>query len=244
MTEGLAELFAALKRVTVIVTRSSFNWEIGQAQAPNLALFEDEQLIVDKIIDPRLLRAKRVVILATASDGGTAMLDLTGRSVQMLADTSEIRRVVSSFNGHLLRNSRSKWLTAAGGWTLSLLPLAAIFIGYIVDTIVNPRNRRAIYDVNTNQKVGKFQPDIWLLSFARVMLVILAVGIVLALVIGIIRARSGPLRIWPDGLTTKTALRGLYRMRVALPSNAAPFTIAVVAAILGALLGAIFAKVL
>lgn len=77
MARGLDQFTSNLRRYTIIVKRSSFNWDTGKAQDPNIVLFEDEPPVLDGVIDTKILKSKHVTILATTNDNGNASIDLT-----------------------------------------------------------------------------------------------------------------------------------------------------------------------
>lgn len=111
MTEALGQFTSKLRRYTIIIKRSSFNWDTGKGQERNLVLFEDEPAVIDGEIDSRLLKSKNVTILATTRDGGTASLNLTSRSISTWASTPELRELIEEFNKALRINARSRWIT-------------------------------------------------------------------------------------------------------------------------------------
>jgi hypothetical protein len=248
MAKGLEDLLAGVLRYTVLIRRPSFSWDSGQFQSTYLALYEGEnnKLVVDGKIDPKLLKSRQVVLLATASDGGTAKIHLTSRRIEVLARTPDLDKLLKSFNAQLLDGAKSRWLTIGGCWALAILP--GIFIGslFIIDSLVNPRIRHAFYGNNGSTKVASSgpPPDKWTIHAALALLPFWLAAVVLAIVVGLVVVRSGPLRIWPRSLSLKSLLHAMYQIRVsgALTRNLLFIIVSIISAVIGGVVTALVSK--
>jgi hypothetical protein len=237
MAQGLEELLSGLSRFTLIIKRPGFSWELARFQSTEVVLFEDEKVVNDGRIDPRILRGKQVTLIATSSDRGTASIDLTFRQIQIWASTAELRDLIAAFNAHLLRGARSRWFTPRAIAALVFTPIAAIIALPLIDLAVNPKVRNA---ANANSKSVPW--DQWTFRVALVSVLIWLFLILAAVAIGGIRARSGPLRIWPGSLTLRSFAQtvGKIRINVALRNNVNSIVVGVITALLVLVLSRLF----
>ena len=241
MAEGLAEFLTGLKRYTVVIKRPGFSWDSGQFQTTDLTLYEDEKLVENEIIDPRLLKARRVTLIATATDGGTAKIDLTARSVDTLANSPDLSKLLRSLNNSLLKNARPRWITYSGGAALFFLPILLFILDIFAEMLIDPKWRH----LNTNVPNVKYPPtDKWTLLIGIAILILWIVTIIAAIIIMLVVSRSGPLRIWPASLTVKALFQTLYRIRLsgAIPRNALFVIVTILGAVIGSVLTALLTK--
>lgn len=244
MAEGLAEFLGSLKRYTVVIRRPGFSWDSGQFQTTDLTLYEDEKLVENGVIDPRLLKARRVTLIATASDGGTASVDLTSRSIVTFANSSDLSRLLRSFNDRLLKNARSRWITYGGSAALIFLPLLLFLVDVIAETLIDPKWRQYVWGNERTSNVKAPPTDKWTVHIGIAILILWFVTIIAAIIIMLVVSRSGPLRIWPASLTVKALFQTLYRIRIsgAIPRNALFVIVSVFSAVIGAVLTALLTK--
>src|ERR1035441_283572 len=167
---GLEELLSKLLRYTVIIKRPGFSWETGRFQSAEIVLFEDEKLINNNVLDPRILKAKRVVFILTSKDRGVASLDLKSRQIQYWAHTPELSNLIAEFNDQLLRGARS----------------------------------------------NDIQYDQWALTASVVIFVALLLLILMAVILGLVRIWASPLLIWPEGLTPRSFLQVIHKIRISV----------------------------
>jgi hypothetical protein len=246
MAQGLADFLAGLKRYTVIVKRPGFSWDSGQFQTTDLTLYEDEKLVENGVIDPRLLKARRVTLIATAPDGGTAKIDLTSRSVVTFANSLDLNRLLKSLNNQLLKKARSRWITYGRSAALFFLPILLFFINYTTDTLINPKLRHSVYSTSKASNSNSNSPplDKWTVQVNIAILLLWIIATIAAIIIMIVVSRSGPLRIWPTSLTVKALFQTAYRIRISgsISRNALFVFISIFSAVIGAVLTAILTK--
>jgi hypothetical protein len=244
MAKGLEQFLAGLRRYTILIKRPGFSWDSGQFQSTDLTLYEDSKLIADGVIDPRLLKARQVVLIATAPDGGTAKINLTSRRVEILAGTSDLYKLLKTLNTQLLHNARSRWLTAGGSWALVILPGILIGTLFALDSVINPGIRHAVYGNNAKEASSGPPPDKWTVHAALGLLPFWLLAVVSAIVVALVVARSGALRIWPKSLTIKSILQAIYQIRVsgALSRNLLFIIVSIVSAVIGGVVTALVSK--
>lgn len=192
MAESLAYLFLNLQRYTLLVEvqRSERDSKISKLQDPDIILFEHDPLQVRNKIDPRLLKAHSISILATTADRGTARIEVTDRTVYRWKDTPEISRVIEEFNNQLksgTRPTRALIRTYSFGavyWTLAMVLLAGVILSHYGSAGVISAN------------------------------IIVVCSIAYFIIDAIIIWRSKALRIWPKELTRDWALPKLVSIHL------------------------------
>jgi hypothetical protein len=241
MAEALDGLLAGMRRYTLVIKRPAFSWDTGEFRSPNLVLHEDEKLITEGSIDPRLLKARQIVLLGTVPDGGTAKINLTSRTVEILAATQGLYKLIKSCNTQLERGAKSWWITAGGAWLMTFLPVLPLVLVYFLDSVTNPKIRYAMY---VNSKASRPPYDSWANHLADVILVLWLAVIFVALIIGFIVLLSRPLGIWPKSLTGKPWRQILYQVRSsgAIPRNALFVVVSIMSAVIGGIVTAIISK--
>jgi hypothetical protein len=211
MARGLEQLTSHLRRYTIVLKRSAFDWDTGKPQQPNLVLFEDEPPVANGSIDPRILKSKSVVMLVT---------------VKAWTSTSELRRLVDEFNISLLDNARSRFISSRSSNLIVGLSFLIFGIPFVVDLTINSKLRR---DLGDPTYTGQEPWGHWFSGAYLATAIIWALLIFIAFAIDIIRSRGGPLRIWPQALTVQSLAETIYRIRVseAIRKNINGITIAV-----------------
>jgi hypothetical protein len=244
MAKALEGLLAGLLRCTILIKRPSFSWDSGQFQSTDVVLFEDSQLVVDGVIDPRLLKARQVVLLATAPDFGTAKVNLTSRRVEILSGSPDLYKLLKSFDAQLSQSARSKWISSGGSWALVILPGLLIGALFFVDSLVNPGIRHAFYSSNSATNSSGPPPDKWTIQAAVGLLPFWLAAVISATMVALVVARSGPLRIWPKGLTMKSLVQAMYQIRAsgALSRNLLFIIVSLISAVVGGIVTALVAK--
>lgn len=198
---GLKNLLSNATRYTLVIRRSSFNWDTGETQVPELVLFESGHLSLDATLDPVLLKSRRVLLLLSVSDGGTARINLSTRQVSVWADTLELRRALESFNQHLRSGARSRFITP--GWALFVAVIPVLWVILLV----------AIEDFVDHKAYQAYKALPWQYDLGRPIILLWPAFLLICLVITIVIIRSGPLRIWPDSFTVKALFRTAYKIR-------------------------------
>jgi hypothetical protein len=239
MASGLDELLSKLLRYTLIIDRPSFSWETAQSQSPNVVLFEDEKPIIDGAIDPRLFKARRVTLMVTSSDRGVASIDLTSRRILVSVSTDELRNLIKDFNERLLAGARSRWFTPQAVASLVTTTVLAIAMPIVVDIIVNPKVRHIVNSGNSNRGVPW---DAWVSKSTLIVAIVAIVPTLMAVIISVIRTRSGSLRVWPGGLTLRAFAQTVYKIRISdtLRKNISSIAVGVVTAVIVLWVGKIF----
>jgi hypothetical protein len=124
---------------------------------------------------------------------------------------------------------------------LILTPLLALIAVPFLDAAVNRRVYKAFN--SDHQKYTTPIPwDHWV-GKALVAILILSIPCILAaFVVGVIRAKSGPLRIWPEQLTMKSFAAAVYRLRVSdfLRQNIVTIVVGTITGLLVILISKIF----
>jgi len=95
MAGALDELLRQCQRYIIAINRTSFNWDTGESRSPSIVLFESEHPVTEQGIDPRIVKARNVTIVVTVSDGGTAIIYMKQRRLQILTPTAELNKVLS-----------------------------------------------------------------------------------------------------------------------------------------------------
>src|ERR1017187_458805 len=211
---GLEELLSKLLRYTVIIKRPGFSWETGRFQSAEIVLFEDEKLINNNVLDPRILKAKRVVFILTSKDRGVASLDLKSRQIQYWAHTPELSNLIAEFNDQLLRGARSRWFTPGAITALIVVPFFAFFMPPIIDIFSNPKIRHIVFHAKSSS--NDIQYDQWALTASVVIFVALLLLILMAVILGLVRIWASPLLIWPEGLTPRSFLQVIHKICISV----------------------------
>jgi hypothetical protein len=209
MRNALKELGPKFLRYTVAIRRSMLSPEVIETKAVNITIF-DEPLVKNDEIDERLLRSKSVILVGSVPDGGTAVINLTTRKIQPIFASPELKLVIDKLNAELTQGARSRWVTGGAIAALVLLPLAALVGLVIGDQAVNPRVRAAL-----NHQGGSVHIpfDHWVGQAALPIAIVWIFTIVTAIILGAIRAWSGPLGIWPEKMTANSIAMTVYRLR-------------------------------
>lgn len=242
MAKALSDFFSRFERHTILITQPAFIWSTGEKQEPNIVLYEgDANLVDNRVIDDRLLKARRIVFIGTAPDKGTIKIDFTARTVAMYLSSPDVIRSLTSFKEQILKEARSKWITAAGAWGIFFVPLLALAADLFVDALVNPRIR---HDWLGRPQGKRFYPgpDHLAYSIATFIGLVAIVATLAAVIVALIVARSGPLRIWPEAFTSDAFQQVGYRLRSAIIENTATIIVGVFCAIIGAIVAALLTK--
>jgi hypothetical protein len=132
MRQSLKYVLANLKRYTLLIDGT------GNDLRPQIILTEEEPWpILGDTIDARLLTARRVTILATTKDRGTALIDLTARCAYRWVRSKEIRDVVESFDNHLKSGARWRFIQRRSGSDVYFILLCLFVIGIVIIGLVN-----------------------------------------------------------------------------------------------------------
>jgi hypothetical protein len=164
--QSLKYLLANLKRYTLLIEGT------GNELRPQVILTEEEAWpSLGNVIDPRLLTARHITILATTKDRGTAEIDLTTRYVITWVRSQEISDLVESFNKRLKSGTRWGFIRQYSSNSVYLILTSAFLIGL------------GIANLNGN-----------------VTLIFWTLCVVYLVIDFTIVRLSGPLRIWPQQL--------------------------------------------
>jgi hypothetical protein len=223
MKRGIVELLLHARHYVWGIKRPSFDMSSGRDQSTDLILSEEDNLTMDGQIDPRLLKARRINLVITVKDGGTATINFKTRYIHIAADSPGLRKALASFNRCLRLGARSRWISMISVLSLILAPLFLIFSLFIIESSLNPKSS-SVHPVY----------DRWFNPILASLFVLWAISVSAALLIYIVIWRSGPLRIWPRGLTFKSILRAIYRIRVsdAVRRNATTIGAAIIASVI------------
>jgi len=164
MRQNLKYLLANLKRYTLLIDGT------GNDLRPQIILTEVEPWpSFGDAIDTRLLAARRITILATTEDRGTALIDFTARCVYRWVRSQEIRDLVESFDNRLKAGARWRFIQRRSGYDIYVISLCLFIIGLVLYSSTN----------------------------AAITFAFWAASVVYLAVESIIIRLSGPLRIWP-----------------------------------------------
>jgi len=132
MRAALLYLLKDTERYVITVKRPRFNWETGRDQSPGLTLYENDTLDLATVLDPRLSRSRRVLVLVTDKEKGTCQINLTAREWEVWNDSPQLRDKLTSFNQQLIAGARSRIITAGvAGWILFTPVWSSFLIGII-----------------------------------------------------------------------------------------------------------------
>jgi hypothetical protein len=134
MTEGLKSLLSSFERYTILVKRPGSDWDPGKAQSTALLLDQDDQVIADGSIDPRLLKGRAIKVVGVTPDKGMATVSLSTRRVEALARSEQIIQAIEALNDHMLAGARLRWFTPGAAGAMIVAPLFAAFVPFIIDT--------------------------------------------------------------------------------------------------------------
>jgi hypothetical protein len=234
MKRAIEELLSNARHYIWGIKRLSFDMSSGQDQTADLVLSEDDHLVMDEHIDLRLLKARRVNLAITVKDGGTATITFKPRFVNIVADSPDLRKALADFRRSLRAGARSRWVTSTGIVILLLSPIALFFAALFTENATYPKSNghHPVYNE-------------WFSVVGNASLLLLLATALIACIIYVIIWRSGPLRIWPQGLTLKSALRAIYRIKVSdsLHRHATTIMVTVVASVISGVLVFLFTRV-
>lgn len=180
MCKSLKHLLANLKRYTLLIEGT------GNELRPQIILTEKEPWPqLGETIDYRLLSARRVFILATTEDRGTAVINLTTRTASRWVRSQEIHNVIESFNNCLKSGSRWGFIRQRSEYDIFTILVVAFVIGALASNIAS----------------GIVTYSIWAIVFLYMVTETTIVRL------------SGPLRIWPKQLkgSARPRLRVIVR---------------------------------
>ena len=187
MRHSLKYLLANLKRYTLLIEGT------GNDLRPQIILTEEEPWpSLDDTIDTRLLTARHITILATTKDRGTALIDLTARSVYRWVRSEEIRNLVETFDNRLKSGARWRFIQQRSGTDIYFILIALFIMGLV------------LYSLTSNIITFVF----WAVSATYLIIEFTIVRL------------SGPLRIWPGQIreSARPKLWQVPRLRIARTS--------------------------
>jgi hypothetical protein len=230
MAKGLDGLLSNLLRYTIIIKRPSFSWDTGRFQSAKLVLFEDEKVVEDGLIDPRLVKAKQVTLIAISRDRGIARINLTTRQVQYLAYSPGLSGLMLKFANDLLSGARSRWFTPGAALAAFIIPFFGLIAVPFVDILVNPHLRHLVTMPNEPKQLPY---DHWTTAAGLAILVIWLFMALVAGYLGLVRVWAGPLLLWPKNLTLRSILGIVYRIRISttLRENTTTVLVSVITAL-------------
>lgn len=238
MRRALLDLLHDIPRYMIVITRSRFDFTSASPQIPKIVLNETDNLDLstENIIDPRLRRAKRIQFILTEKDGGTCKLALTNRQVEIWQDSPLIRSRIIEFNRNLLEGASIGLVSFGYAMLLVLIPPLLALGGVIFWTVTNSRVRHAFYVAD--KPLTNYPNPAWLNDYGSTMIILWIPATITAIIMMMIILSSGPLRIWPQSLTMKSALQLALSIRVTLFTRevARGVAIAVISAIATVLL--------
>jgi hypothetical protein len=235
MRDAISQLLANTERYIVLLKLPRTNWQTGKSQNTTLTLFESDGIDLTSAIDPRLLRARRVAIVLSDRQKGTARIDLSKRTWEVWQDSPTIREKLIEFNSKLILGKRGPFVTSGWAWSALLVPAWTWFIAFTIWSVADKKNRHYL---STNTPGQKAPPTPhWLHIFFSAALLSWPFWILVFLCITIIISMSGGLLIWPSSLTANSAAEAFYRLRTNLFTmvNMSMVIIGSITALLGAL---------
>lgn len=148
MRKALTQLLSDAERYIIIIRRSRTIWESGDAQAPELTLFEEDPIAFDNELDPRFVRSRRVTIVLVDKARGIAEINLTARSWRILQESSTIRQRLITFNAELITGSRGRFITSNYANLILTTPLWCFVLAYLIWTVSSVNNFNWFYGKN------------------------------------------------------------------------------------------------
>jgi hypothetical protein len=241
MRAALLYLLNDTERYIITVKRPRFNWETGRDQSPGLTLYENDTLDLATVIDPRLSRSRRVLVLVTDREKGTCQINLTARKWEVWIDSASLRDKLISFNQQLIAGARSRIITTTMGVWILLTPAWSSLLLTVIWSLSSRRVNQLMTQPSTpaNQAaLDKVTPQ-WLPNYVHTVFALWPVFLAISLAIWSVIAMAGGLQIWPERLTLKSAAQSLYRVRASTitPGTATAMIVGIVSAVTGAIVG-------
>jgi len=232
--EALHVLLTKVDQYLLVVQRSRYS-KTGEDQSPGLLFTEIEPADLDKDIATHLSNAKRALVILRTNDPdvGVGSLDLTTRKWESLIENERLNEALIEFNDTLAKHSKARWFTYGWAWTAFFAPIIISFVAYIGGILFDPALRSQIF--SGRQEIAY---PAWLESITFRAGELWPVFIAIGLIIIVIVAQSGALRVWPQKLTRKAFVTAAYRIRASnfLARNASTLLGSVLAAAISALI--------
>ena len=215
MSAALRELLIDTDRWILCVDRSPISWETGERQVPYFVLHENGDMQFGDALDSRLVRSRRVNIVASWSDGSVAVVDLRGRRYDSLTLSPLVVQRMNQFNAALKAGDRSRLYTPAVIALLALWPIfgamAIAIIALTVDVAQDPVFRANLFN-DSYERPSSQLPE-WARTVAYYMGVLWPLSLPIAIGLSVARLLSGGLRTWPKAFSRFSILSLFYRIR-------------------------------
>jgi hypothetical protein len=196
----------------IFIERSRISWNTGEAQSPGLVIHKGEDLDLSETLDFRLVGSKKVEIILSWPDGGSALMNLTDRGHRFITSSPSATERINEFEAELKLGAGSRIFTFGLGLMLALWPLTAFIPAFFVTIFTDPATRRYIF---TNGSASTPAPPIphWADEYLRIIIYFWPAALVFAVTIAYTRIRSGGLRIRRNTEIQLSWLAFLYRLR-------------------------------
>ncbi len=210
MSEALSKVVEDADFWVFHVERSQLDWGTGTAQSPRLVIRKGEPIELSGTLDPRLVKSKRVRLIASWKDGGTIDVNLTRQTLVILIPSDSASQKMKQFNTDVVSGVGSRWLTPGTAGFLSILPLLVALIGYTISYIADRNFRRV---ANTGDRNIPYPPSFWFDHIGAVAWYTWPLTLAGAIAIVFIRVTSGGLRIRREVGAKTSILSLLYKLR-------------------------------
>lgn len=204
MAAALQEFLSCSRHYVFGIRRSRFKY--GRKRESEIIISSDSNKPLSRDgIDPRLRDARCSNVMLTVQDGGTATIHLCRRTIHVVANSPDLGQAIIAIGERLKSGARSRFFSMGSALAFFVSPVVVLLALAQIELAVNPRahGHHPIYD-HWFQSAGNVIEFTWLICE------MIGIGIMLPILI------SGPLGIWPNGLTVETAHSVAYRVRVSI----------------------------
>ncbi|MFJ6676553.1 hypothetical protein ACIQMJ_36080 [Actinosynnema sp. NPDC091369] len=210
LSKGLNELLIDAEHWIIQVQRSQFDWDSGSQQEPALTFRKGDDLELSPNLDPRLIKSKRVKLLAFWSDGGAISINFTDGRIDVILESPSTDERVANFNETVSVGAASRFLSAGWALILFLWPFLIGMMGYAAGTAFDSNFRTWALDQGRKDKAP---PSEVADTIVQIGFYTWPIGLALALMIGYVRLMSGGLKVKRTLFTTTSVLQFIYRLR-------------------------------
>lgn len=211
MSDALKRLTQGADHWAFYIRRSPLDWDTGAEQSEGLSILKGDSIELDEPLDERLVRSRQVQLVVSWHDGGSALVDVTGRSYRILTPSQSARETLASFSKKFKSEKGKRMYRPALIGALFTFPFTVGFPIFFLASLVDPEARRTVWlDDDPNNKMVA---PAWADTCLTVALILYPFALAYASWLLYRRVRSGGLRVWRPAFTRMSLLTLLYRVK-------------------------------